>query len=260
MKQRIEVFGFLDPALALPSPARLRGLPAVPVSRLLSHPASSFRALRHPCRVSRATAGPDITSELPSLGFLPSSRHHFAESTGAGIPGRHRSVLDVSHVLDGFLLHETSRVCFTPQPRPGFALQGFPPVRSRTSSSLADALMSLRETPYSQFDPSAPGISRPPSGPCSAHWSVAARSGLDRALLHPLLSFLLPRVFLHKPSEQPSSPLPTTAFRGPRRVASLRPGLLLRARLPRPRFSTCCLYRLAPTRAARPRQIGRAHV
>ena len=108
---------------------------------------SSSRALRHSYRVSRATTGPDLTSELPSLGFRPSSRRHLAESTGGGIPGRHRSVLDVSHVLDGFLLHETLQVCFTPQPRPGFTLQGFPPVRSRTGSSPAVALVSLRELP-----------------------------------------------------------------------------------------------------------------
>jgi len=62
---------------------------------------------------------------------------------GTSLPGPHRSVLDVSHVLDGLLLHPTSRVCFTPQPRPGFTLQGFPPARSRASSSPAAALVSF---------------------------------------------------------------------------------------------------------------------
>ena len=90
-------------------------------------------------------------SGLPSLGFPPSSRCHPAESTGASVPGPLRSVLDVSHVLDGFLLRQTSRVCFTPQPRPGFALQGLPPMPSRTSSSLAVALLSLRESPAPSF-------------------------------------------------------------------------------------------------------------
>jgi len=90
-------------------------------------------------------------SGLPSLGFRPSSRCHPAESTEAGVPGPLRSVLDVSHVLDGFLLCQTSRVYFAPQPRPGFALQGFPPVRSRTSSSPAVALVPLRELPTPSF-------------------------------------------------------------------------------------------------------------
>jgi hypothetical protein len=77
----------------------------------------------------------------PSLGLPPSSRHQPAESTHASIPSSLRSVLDVSHVLDGFLLHRPLRVCFTPQPRPGFALQGVSLARSRTSSSPAVALL-----------------------------------------------------------------------------------------------------------------------
>jgi hypothetical protein len=38
-------------------------------------------------------------------------------------------------------------VCFTPQPRPGFTLQGFAPPHSRTSSSPAVALVSLPPSP-----------------------------------------------------------------------------------------------------------------
>jgi hypothetical protein len=90
-------------------------------------PGSSSPALGHTSRVSRATAGPALMSGLPSLGFPPSSRHHPAESTGASLPSPHRSVLDVSHVLDGFLLRRTSRVYFTPQPRPGFDSSGVSP-------------------------------------------------------------------------------------------------------------------------------------
>jgi len=40
------------------------------------------------------------------------------------------------------------RVYFTPQPRPGFALQGFAPSTSRTSSSLAVALVSFAPASY----------------------------------------------------------------------------------------------------------------
>ena len=44
-------------------------------------------------------------------------------------PSGQSSVLDVSHVLDGFLRHLPSRACFIPLPRPGFALQGIVPRR-----------------------------------------------------------------------------------------------------------------------------------
>jgi hypothetical protein len=40
------------------------------------------------------------------------------------------------------------RVYFTPQPRPGFALQGVSPRCSRTSSSLARTLMTLATARY----------------------------------------------------------------------------------------------------------------
>jgi len=41
----------------------------------------------------------------PSLGFLPPSRHQRAASTFRGVPSSLRSVLAVSHHLDGFLRH-----------------------------------------------------------------------------------------------------------------------------------------------------------
>jgi len=65
----------------------------------------------------------------PPLGSSPSSRpQQAASTTPRGIPTpRSRSVLDVSHVLDGLLRHLPLRACFIPLPRPGFALQGFVP-------------------------------------------------------------------------------------------------------------------------------------
>jgi hypothetical protein len=171
------------------------------------------------------------------MGLHPSSRCHWQSPRNAGIPGPHRSVLDVSHVLDGFLLHQSLRVYFTPLPRPGFALQGLSPSRSRTSSSLAVALLSFARGPCSRL-PGNARSTRPPSGLCSAHQSVARHSGLDRVLLAPLLSFSsLGFFFAHRRAI--FTALPTTAFHGPRRVASVRPDLLLRACLPRPRFPAC---------------------
>ena len=76
----------------------------------------------------------------------------------------------------------------------------------------------------------------PPPGLFSTRESVANNGGLDHRPLATLLSFCLPRVLLRAPQERPSSPPPTTAFHGPRRVTSARPDLLLRACLPRSRF------------------------
>jgi hypothetical protein len=83
----------------------------------------------------------------PPMGFPSQSRRQPEESTSAGVPSPLRSALDVSHVLDGLLLPLPSRVCFTPQPRPGFALQGFSLHRSRTSSSPAAALLTFVPSP-----------------------------------------------------------------------------------------------------------------
>jgi hypothetical protein len=69
---------------------------------------------------------PGLDIRAPSLGFRPSSRRHSAESTPAGIPSPLRSVLDVSHVLDGFLL---CRACGFVSPRnhvQGSLFRGFP--------------------------------------------------------------------------------------------------------------------------------------
>src|SRR5205823_12068622 len=75
---------------------------------------------------------PNRTAEerLP-WGSLPSSRLLQPASTiPRGFPTqRSRSVLDVSHILDGFLRQLPSRACFIPLPRPRFALQGFVPRR-----------------------------------------------------------------------------------------------------------------------------------
>ena len=149
-KRRIEPIGLLDPAPASPFPIRPRGLPAVSVCRTLSHPAHPLVRFAFPPE-STNQRRPGSNVRAPSLGFLPSSRHRPVESTHASIPSSLRSAHDVSHVLDGFLLHRPLRVCFTPQPRPGFALQGFSLAKSRTSSSLAVALMPLARRPCQIF-------------------------------------------------------------------------------------------------------------
>jgi len=91
----------------------------------------------------------------------------------------------------------TSWVCFTPLPRPGFAPQGFASSHSCTSSSLADALVSLAPDSCHRLPSSARDV-RPPSGPCSVYRSVAHRQGLAADSPVPLSSLILPRVFLCK--------------------------------------------------------------
>jgi hypothetical protein len=199
MRQRTRLFGLPGPAMASSFPSRLRGIPTVSVGRRLSHPAHPLVRFAPPAEsLESRPARRSRPGFLPGA-FRPSSRHQPAESTGTSVPGSYRSVLDVSHVLDGFLLHRPSRVCFTPQPRPGFALQGFPLTRSRASSSPAVALLSFAPGPCSRL-PGRARTLRPPSGLCSSRQSVAARHGLGCVLLDPLLSFFLPRVFLRTPS------------------------------------------------------------
>jgi hypothetical protein len=127
------------------SPNRRAGLPSP--SAGCSHIRLILSCAFPSLQSSTIPSRPGADVRAPSLGFLPSSRRQRAETTLAGVPGPLRSVLDVSHVLDGFLLCTPSRVCFTPQPRPGFALQGLPLARSRTGSSPAVALLPLPDAP-----------------------------------------------------------------------------------------------------------------
>jgi hypothetical protein len=121
--------------------------PAVSVSRFAYAPGPSSRVLRLPFRVPRSRAGPALMSgRLPWASF-PHRGVSARSPLDAGFPSPLRSVLDVSHVLDGLLLCAPSRVCFAPQPRPGFALQGVSLASSRTGSSPAVALLSLPVAP-----------------------------------------------------------------------------------------------------------------
>jgi len=104
--------------------------------RLRLHPPASFSpppefyGLRPAPRVSKDLATFRSTGELLPWGSVPhrgvnQQRPPPARESQPGL----RSALDVSHVLDGLLRHQPLRVYFTPLPRPGFALQGFIPLR-----------------------------------------------------------------------------------------------------------------------------------
>jgi hypothetical protein len=132
---------------------------------IVSDSPARFSSGRRPPSLARRVhplirfASPPESLESPPARRLPTPSTFlgvpfpFATSTGGvhyprGFPSPLRSALDVSHVLDGLLLHRPLRVCFTPQPRPGFALQGFSLPRRRACSSHARALLPLVSVPY----------------------------------------------------------------------------------------------------------------
>jgi hypothetical protein len=130
-----------------------------------------------------------------------------------------------------------SRVCFTPQPRPGFCSPGcFPPPQG---GHLVDGRCPLdvspRPLPPTRAD-DATNVA-PPSGPRSAPESVAPRKGLACAAPDPLLSFPSPGYSVHSPCHRFRDGSVLGLARGP-----------VRAR-PRPRPST------SPWRTARPASL-----
>jgi hypothetical protein len=140
---KYRLVGFADPALTSSFPTRLRGFPPAAVPRRLRD-GFILSSASLPSRVSRVTArpAPPDAEHLP-WGSAPLRDINRWSPLPAGLPSPLRSAHDVSHVLDGLLLHRSLRVYFTPQPRPGFALQGFSLPRRRSSSSLARALLPL---------------------------------------------------------------------------------------------------------------------
>jgi len=143
----------------------------------------------------------------PSLGFLPPSRRQLSMSTYRGHPKpatfRPRRFSRPRRLPPS----TASWVCFAPQPRPGFALQGFSLAQSRSGSSPAAALLSL--TPC----------------PCLVTWFPRARSARTRTLafraflrvrircdlrgFRPLITRSPPE--LHPPSGSSSHPPPATS-------------------------------------------------
>jgi hypothetical protein len=90
------------------------------------------------------------------------------------------------------------RVCFTPQPRPRFALQGVSLRHGRAGSSPASALLSLARLPCPRINVGARKTS-PPSGLCSVPESVAVRGCLGPGTTRSPPELSLPRVLLRTP-------------------------------------------------------------
>jgi hypothetical protein len=178
---------------------------------------SSSRALSLPSRVSRPITRPRPrgSGHLP-WGSLPPSRHQPAESTGPGIPIPSRSVLDVSHVLDGFLLRWPCGFVSPHCRVRGSLFRGFPSSTAARARRSPLALLSLAGLPCPRVNDGARKTS-PSAGLCSVPESVVDRGGLGHERLDPLMSFTS-LGFLSAHREDDFAPSPPTAFLGPRRV------------------------------------------
>lgn len=118
------------------------------------------------------------------------------------------SVLGVSHALDGLLRHPAAWVCFTPQPRPGFALQGFCLASSRIVSSTMPCPLVVGAAPLPVLPP-APRHVAPPSGLCLRCPSPSSpRRGLAIASTRSPRELRLLQVLPLDVVRTPSRPLP----------------------------------------------------
>jgi hypothetical protein len=132
----------------------------------------------------------------PSLRFPSPSRHQWQRSTCGRVPTLTlRSVLDVSHVLDGFRPLLPRRLVSSCSHVRDFPFREFIPLPSRSVSSTARAFLSLGDVSYRdrsrhQFRPPRLQGLVPGSDP----WRSPRR--LAAARPDPLLGFLLLRAFL----------------------------------------------------------------
>jgi hypothetical protein len=138
--------GCLHPARVSSFPKGAVGFHFLP-SPITCAMGSSSRELRLLYRVLRSYTRPlPCGSGLPSWGSLSPSRHQPWQSTTRELPKpasfRPRGFSPPRRLTPALAL----RVYFTPQPRPGFSLQGLPLERSRTISSMAVALVTFNRT------------------------------------------------------------------------------------------------------------------
>jgi len=195
----------------LPAPAFASLFPAglavfrQPPSPVTFATGSSSRELCLSFRVLRFVPAPLCSSGAPPLGFSPPLRHQCGESTIAGFPSPLRSVLRVSHPLDGFLLAPpcgfvSPRNHIRDSPFRGFpSAAAVPPRRGPLPSCRLPAPPALLAWGASCADPA--------SGPCSASESVASTEGLARPIPDPLLGFTSSR------SSIPDLPPPSRRLR-----------------------------------------------
>jgi len=212
------LLGYPRSASTSPLPAHPRGFP--PVAVPCNFRCRFILSCALPPLQSLTSFRPPLASRLgaPSLGFLAPIAVSAGGVLDAGFPRpapfRPRRFARPRRLPPP----PTLRAYFIPLPRPGFALQGFSLAHSRTSSSLAVALLSLPSVPYPRLLAGSRYLS-PPSGPCSVSESVVRRSCLGRDPPAALLSFPFLGFFFVR-LEGDFAPSPPTAFPGPRCVSA----------------------------------------
>jgi hypothetical protein len=117
------------------------------------HPLKSFTS---PAEFSGSYPPGNLSAPSTFLGVSSPSRHQPAESTTREHPKLASFRPRRFSRPRRFAPPPALRVYFTPQPRPGFILQGFSLRHSRTTSSVAVALLSFDRTPYHRLAPIAP--------------------------------------------------------------------------------------------------------
>jgi len=144
--------------------------------------------------------------QAPSLGSRPPSRHQPTESTSRGHPKPTKFRPRSFSLPRRFTPPLALRVYFTPQPRPGFTLQGFSLRRSRTIFRWP--LPSCRSTAAPVAGLRQPRQNRSPA--YRALLRVGVRSAPQGFSLRPTRSppgFHLPRVLRLTAVQSPSRPL-----------------------------------------------------
>ena len=200
-RRSARLVGLPDPALALPFPGRLRGLPtvAVPTTRAVG---LSSPALRSSSELSETDPPPVSRREAPSLGFPPPSRHQPVESTTARVaPCRPRA----SQARD--VPPSTFRTSSTASSSTGLAGLFHPAATSGVLSSGVSPRaqphgLVARRGPLDVQTRSLPPVlpmgsvrAPSPSGLCSVRGSVTARGCLSPAPPDPLLRLSSLRFF-----------------------------------------------------------------
>jgi len=172
--RRSRVIGSLPPPDLLISEGS--GKPPRPPSPASCEAGSSSRERYLSFRVLRHIPAHGLSATSTFLGVCSPSRHQPEESTFAGVPPptpfRPRSF----SLPRRFTPPPALRVYFTPQPRPGFTLQGLPLQRSRRASSALRALVSFDCARYQRLAPPAPR-SQPRLQGLAPRWSPLCHVG-----------------------------------------------------------------------------------
>jgi hypothetical protein len=194
--------GWLVPAMALPFPAGLRGLPHRTGPRSLALAGSSPRELSCLFRAhsSLVTCPPRARGERLPWGFWPPSRCEGEQSECRRFPNAACvSALSVSHALDGLLLLAPRGLVSSRNRVRGSLFRVFPRQPGSLARRQVRPLSALSSFSYGRVSPTAPDSDAPPSGACSDCRSVVTARCLTPDGTRFPLEFSLPRGFLRTP-------------------------------------------------------------